>query len=171
MRRKITIPITTPIGGYSADRLLFQPVEIENAATTLGGNVKIISASLISKAGSCPSVDLVFLEEGGDILGAVEGNALTNPAVRAHLLTHHVCGVVTLDEVTDGDSGALGSTGLNPTYISTKSNVNLVASTSLGSTTVKSEDPLSTSLHVFGITQSAVASLSTTAFTLVLDIE
>ena len=165
MRRKITIPITTTAQDYEVGELLFEPVEIENVSTTLGGNVKIISASLISTANKCPSIDLVFIEESGSI-GALPGLLLDNAAFRTLILTKHLSGVITLDEVTDGETGALGTT-----YISTKSNVGLITSTAQGSPDIDSSDPNSTSFSVFGVARSAVTSTSTTDFKLILDVE
>jgi len=178
MRRKITIPITTTATAYTANDVLFSPVNVENAAVRLGGDVKIISASLISKADKCPSVDLVFMEEDSlPGLNVAPGSVITTggATLRSILVDNHVCGIVTLDEVTDGNTGALGGDAGNETYISTKTNVDLVVSTSLGnegfSSTQTPEDPLSTNFHVFGVTKSAVTSTTTTDFTLILDIE
>ena len=141
------------------------PTKVENVANRLGGAVKIISASLVSEANKCPSVDLIFSEKGdGTLAGGIIGDPLSAIGIsnlRAVLLNSRVCGIVTLDEVTDGNTGALPGN-----YISTKSNLDLIVSTG----TDKSND-LSTNFHVFGISKSDVTTSQTDDFTLILDIE
>jgi len=165
MRRKITIPLTTTISAHAAQDLIFGQTEVENVATRLGGDVKIISASLISRGNKCPSIDLVFSENGHEALaGETIGSPLSfigTANLRTILFNSRICGIVTLDEVTDGNTGALPGN-----YISTKSNIDLIVSTG----TNKSND-LSTSFHVFGIAKSDVTTSQTSDFTLILDIE
>lgn len=165
MRRKITIPLTTTAAAHAAQDVIFLPTEVKNASAKFGGNVRIISASLISKADKCPSVDLVFTEKGDGTLSTIGiGDVIGQggPTLRSKLNADQLCGVVTLGEVTDGNTGALGST-----YVSTKSNIDLILSTSL----LTPEHPNSESIHVFGIAKSAVTPTATTDFTLILDIE
>lgn len=165
MRRKITIPLTTTAAAHAAGDVIFLPTEVKNAASRIEGDVRIISASLISKADKCPSVDLVFTERGdGTLASIVIGGAIGAGGLplRSKLLNKQVCGILTLDEVTDGNTGALGGT-----YVSTKSNVDLIISTSLKG----AEYPNPTSFHVFGVAKSAVTPTATDDFTLILDIE
>jgi hypothetical protein len=165
MRRKITIPLTTTAAAHVAGDVIFLPTEVKNAASRIEGDVRIISASLISKADKCPSVDLIFTERGDGTLSNIAiGGAIGagGTPLRAKLLTDQVCGILTLDEVTDGNTGALGGT-----YASTKSNVDLILSTSLK----LAEYPNPTSFHVFGVAKSDVTTTATGDFTLILDIE
>jgi hypothetical protein len=165
MRRKITIPLTTTASAHAAEDVIFLPTEVKNAASRIEGDVKIISASLISKGDKCPSVDLVFTEKGDGTLaqlGVGDNIGTGGGTLRSSLLDNQICGILTLDEVTDGNTGALVST-----YVSTKSNVDLVLSTSLK----VAEYPNPTSFHVFGITKTAVTTTAVDDFTLILDIE
>lgn len=165
MRRKITIPLTTTAAAHVAEDVIFLPTEVKNAASRIEGDVRIISASLISKGDKCPSVDLVFTEKGDGTLGAVivgDGIASGGVGLRPKLINDQICGILTLDEVTDGNTGALGST-----YVSTKSNVDLILSTSLR----VAEYPNPTSFHVFGVAKTAVTTTAVDDFTLILDIE
>lgn len=141
------------------------PTEVKNAASRIEGDVRIISASLISKGDKCPSVDLIFTEKGDGTLGLVTiGDSIATGGVglRPKLISDQICGILTLDEVTDGNTGALGST-----YVSTKSNVDLILSTSLKG----AEYPNPTSFHVFGVAKTAVTTTAVDDFTLILDIE
>ncbi len=141
------------------------PTEVKNAASRIEGDVRIISASLISKGDKCPSVDLVFTEKGDGTLSTIglgDGISQGGSSLRSKLNADQLCGVVTLAEVTDGNTGALGST-----YVSTKSNVDLILSTSLKG----AEYPNPTGFHVFGITKTAVTTTAADDFTLILDIE
>jgi len=165
MRRKITIPLTTTASAHVAEDVIFLPTEVKNAASRIEGDVRIISASLISKGDKCPSVDLVFTEKGDGTLATVSiGDPIATGglALRPKLISDQICGILTLDEVTDGNTGALGGT-----YVSTKSNVDLILSTSLKG----AEYPNPTGFHVFGITKTAVTTTATDDFTLILDIE
>jgi len=155
MNKVIRVVPTTHDSSVVDNGLLFNPTEIPNATSRLGGTVLLKSVtSVIDSAVSHPEIDLIFFKKGTDDIGTL-GAALTTGAETA-IENNVLIGVVSMPTVPSD-----GSADLSNLFVSSNLNVDLLLEA----------DENKQSVYVAGIVRAAYTADSAAEITLSFGLE